>query len=118
MKAVKPDAVLFAHRAIPYFADIADVLRLNDLDGESRRAADIMRNRAHIARMCNLAWLIDPDNDLMRDKKSWRAYIQLQPLLGIPVTYYIRRIAASGEAFDEEDFAHLRRVWQQYRSRL
>lgn len=118
MKDVKPDAMLIAHTANPYFADIADVLRLNDLDGESLDVASIMRNRADIARMCNPAWLIDPDNDLMTDKKRWREYLQLQPLLGIPVTYYIGGIAASSEAFDEEDYAHLRRVWKEYRKRL
>ncbi|THF76561.1 alpha-amylase family protein [Cohnella fermenti] len=118
MKAAKPDAMLIAHTANPYFADIADVLRLNDLDGESPDVLAIMRNRAEIARLCNSDWLIDPDNDLMADKRMWRNYVQAQPLLGIPVTYYIRGIAASGEPFDEADYAHLRGVWRDYRERM
>lgn len=118
LKAAKPDAMLITHTANPYFADITDMLRLNDLDGASPHVTDIMRNRAELARMCNPAWLIDPDNDLMPDKKMWRSYLQFQPQIGIPVTYYIRGIAASGEAFDETDYAFLRSLWQAYRQRL
>ncbi|MDI4646999.1 hypothetical protein [Cohnella hashimotonis] len=118
IKAVKADAMLITHTANPYFANITDVLRLNDLDGASPQATDIMRNRAEIARMCNPAWLIDPDNDLMQDKRMWRDYLQFQPQIGIPVTYYIRGIAASGEAFDESDYAYLRQVWEAYREQM
>lgn len=118
MKAVKPDAMLMAHTANPCFADVVDVLRLNDLDGTSPEVPGIMHNRAVIARMCNPAWLIDTDNDLMVDKKMWRNYLLLQPQIGIPVTYYLRGIAASNEPFDESDYSHLRKVWDDYRKQL
>jgi hypothetical protein len=95
-----------------------DVLRLNDLDGECQDVLGVMQNRAKIARMCSKNWLLDTDNDLMVDKARWRAYIQLQPQLGIPDTYYASAIANSQEQFDEDDYALLRRVWAEYRQTL
>ncbi len=118
MKTVKKDSVLITHTANPYFADIVDILRLNDLDGECDNVLDIMQNRFEISKMCNKYWLIDTDNDLMYDKDKWRDYIELQPKLGIPDTYYITAIATSMETFEDEDYDLLKRVWSQYRERV
>lgn len=118
MKAVKPDAMLMAHTANPYFAEVVDVLRLNDLDGTSPDVLGIMGNRAVIAKMCNPDWLIDTDNDLMVDKAMWRSYISLQAQIGIPDTYYLWGIATSDEQLNEGDYAHIRKVWEDYRKHL
>lgn len=118
MKQVKADSMLITHTANPYFSDVVDVLRLNDIDGESDNVLDIMRNRYFIARMSCDKWLIDPDNDLMINKQRWRDYMKLQPCLGIPDTYYCEYIATSGEKFDEKDYQLLRDVWEKYRSVL
>lgn len=118
MKSVKEDAVLMTHTANPYFAEVVDILRLNDLDGECEDVLGVMTNRARISKMCSQSWLIDTDNDLMIDKKRWRDYIQLQPALGIPDTYYIKSIATSGERFDDEDYELLKSVWESYRNSL
>ncbi len=118
MKQHKPDSMLITHTPNPYFTEIVDVLRLNDLDGDCQDVLEVMTNRARIARMCSQHWLLDTDNDLMVDKARWRAYIQLQPQLGIPDTYYASAIAHSQERFDESDYALLREVWQTYRDGL
>jgi len=118
MKIHKPDSMLITHTPNPYFTEIVDVLRLNDLDGECQDVLGVMQNRAKIARMCAQNWLLDTDNDLMVDKARWRAYIQLQPQLGIPDTYYASAIAHSQEQFDEDDYALLRQVWAEYRQSL
>ena len=118
MKIYKPDSMLITHTPNPYFTEIVDVLRLNDLDGDCQDVLGVMQNRAAIARMCAQNWLLDTDNDLMVDKARWRAYIQLQPQLGIPDTYYASAIANSQEQFDESDYALLRQVWAQYRESL
>lgn len=118
MKDVKEDAVLITHTANPYFAEVVDILRLNDLDGECEDVLGVMTNRARISKMCSESWLIDTDNDLMIDKKRWQDYIQLQPALGIPDTYYIKSIATSGEMFDDEDYELLKSVWESYRNSL
>lgn len=118
MKKYKPDSMLITHTANPYFAEVVDVLRLNDLDGECDDVLGVMSNRAKIAKMCSKNWLIDTDNDLMVDKARWRAYIKLQPQLGIPDTYYASAIANSLETFDESDYELLRQIWRDYRQRL
>ena len=118
MKIYKPDSMLITHTPNPYFTEIVDVLRLNDLDGDCQDVLGVMQNRAAIARMCAQNWLLDTDNDLMVDKARWRAYIQLQPQLGIPDTYYASAIANSQEQFDESDYALLRQVWARYRESL
>ncbi|MFO7679181.1 MAG: hypothetical protein R6X34_03945 [Chloroflexota bacterium] len=108
MKIRKPDSMLITHTPNPYFTEIVDVLRLNDLDGECQDVLGVMQNRAKIARMCAQNWLLDTDNDLLVDKARWRAYIQLQPQLGIPDTYDASASAHSQEQFDEDDYDLLR----------
>ena len=114
MKEIKEDSVLITHTANPYLANIVDILRLNDLADTSEDVLEIMSNRATIAKMCNPHWLIDTDNDLMIDKKMWRNYIQYQPKLGIPDTYYATGIALSNEKFDKKDYEILKKVWDEY----
>lgn len=116
MKQVKDDSVLITHTANPYFADVVDVLRLNDLDGECDDVLEVMKTRAKIAKACCREWLIDTDNDLMINKERWRQYITLQPQLGIPDTYYATNIACSGEAFGDDEYELLKDVWNKYRS--
>lgn len=118
MKEIKSDSVLITHTANPYFADVVDILRLNDLDGESDNVLDIMTARAQIAQIGCKYWLIDTDNDLMINKSRWRDYIALQPKLGIPDTYYATHIAASGEAFGEAEYDLLRQVFAKYRQMM
>lgn len=115
IKAAKPESVLIAHTANPSFADVVDILRLNDLDGNSADVLDIMQNRACLAHVCNPDWLIDTDNDLMVSKAAWRQYLQMQPQLGIPDTYYLWSIAASNEPLGPEDMDLLRHTWETYR---
>ncbi|MCL3861060.1 hypothetical protein M1R94_08595 [Actinotalea sp. K2] len=114
-KSAKPDAMVMAHTANPYFADVVDVLRLNDLDGDCQDVLGVMSNRAALAAICSPQWLIDTDDDLMVDRDRWLAYAELQPHLGIPDTYYATGIAQSMEAIRPEDYADLRRIWAGYR---
>jgi len=41
--------MVVAHIANPHFADVVDVLRLNDLDGESEDVLGVMDDRAQLA---------------------------------------------------------------------
>ncbi len=118
MKKVKGDSVLITHTPNPYFAEVVDVLRLNDLDGVSPGVLEIMKMRALIAETGCDKWLIDTDNDLMVDKEHWRDYIKMQLELGIPDTYYSSHIAASNETFGEVEYAILREVFDEYRSKM
>ena len=114
-KSAKPDAMVMAHTANPYFADVVDVLRLNDLDGECQDVLGVMSNRAALAAICSPQWLIDTDDDLMVDRDRWLAYAELQPQLGIPDTYYATGIAQSMEELRPQDYARLREIWAGYR---
>lgn len=113
---IKADAMIIAHAANPYFADVIDVLRLNDLDGDCEDVLGVMRNRAALAEISGPYWLIDTDDDLMIDRDRWMAYAELQPRLGIPDTYYATGIANSQERFSDADYRRLREIWADYRA--
>ena len=118
MKRIKEDSLLITHTPNPSFFDVSDMIRLNDLDGECDNVLEVMSSRAKITKAMNPEWLIDTDNDLMIDKAHWRDYIALQPQLGVPDTYYATHIATSCEAFNDNDYALLRRVFAEYRATL
>lgn len=111
MKCGKHSASIYCHLHSYYVSSKT----LNDLDGNSADVLDIMQNRACVAHLCNPDWLIDTDNDLMVSKAAWRQYLQMQPQLGIPDTYYLWSIAASNEPLGPEDMDLLRHTWEAYR---
>lgn len=118
MKNIKPNSLLISHTPNPSFCDVSDMLRLNNLDGNCDNVLEVMASRTKIAKSANPAWLIDTDNDLMINKTRWREYLELQPRLGVPDTYYATHIAASSETFEEDEYALLRTVFSEYRATL
>ena len=114
MKEVKKDSLLITHTCNPYFSDVVDMLRLNDLDGESDAVLEIMKGRAMLARISCDKWLIDTDNDLMVDLNHWRDYISIQSKLGIPDTYYTNHIAMSFEKLTKDDYSLLKKVFDSF----
>ncbi len=114
MKDVKKDSLLITHTCNPYFSDVVDMLRLNDLDGESDAVLEIMKGRAMLARISCDKWLIDTDNDLMVDLNHWRDYITIQAKLGIPDTYYTNHIAMSFEKLTKDDYSLLKNVFESF----
>lgn len=122
-KRAKPDALVMTHTPNPSFADVTDMIRLNDvqrLDDPSPGADFVahMVHRARIARAALPGVLIDTDNWAMPDRATWRRYLELQGELGVPSLYYTSHIDCSGEAFDEEDYAALRDAWSAYRASI
>lgn len=109
-RQVKPDALVMAHTPHPYLADVVDMIRLNDVNmGKDIVAA--MRHRARVARIACPEALIDTDNWPCTDLASWRAYLQVQPTLGIPSLYYVDHIDATGEPLEAADYGLLRALW-------
>jgi hypothetical protein len=53
----------------------------------------------------------------MTDKATWRAYLPLQPELGVPSLYVATHIDTTREPLDDEDYALIRQVWQAYRQK-
>ncbi len=121
-KEAKPDALVVTHTASPLFADVTDMIRLNDLlrlDDPDPFAPAVpqMRHRARIASAVDPGLLIDTDDWCMPSKAEWRSYLEIKPDLGVPALYYATGIDYSDEAFDEGDYAAIRAAWERWEAR-
>jgi hypothetical protein len=121
-REAKPDALVMTHTANPYLAGVSDMLRLNDVAGLSDIHASIipdMQHRARIARIASPYWLLDSDNWPCSSRPQWREYVLAQATgeFGIPSLYHAERLGwgAVDEPLDEEDYATIRRSWEEYR---
>jgi hypothetical protein len=118
VKAAKPDALVITQTPHPSFADVTDMVRLNDtlrLDDPGPIPAEAlvpqMQFRAAVARAALPEVLIDTDDWAMPDKRTWREYLEAKTAIGVPSLYYATHIDGSGEALDEDDYAAIRRVF-------
>jgi hypothetical protein len=122
-KSAKPDALVITHTPSPYFADVTDMVRLNDvmmLDSVDPRV-DVpahMTHRAAVVRAALPAVPIDTDGWCLPDRGSWRSYLQVQPALGVPALYYATRFDRTGEALNGDDYRLIAQVWGAYRRAL
>lgn len=123
VKDVNHQALVITHTPHPSFADVTDMVRLNDmlrLDDPGPLPADAvveqMRYRARIAGAALPDVLIDTDDWCVPDKRTWRAYLDAKSELGVPSLYYATTIDQTGEALDEDDYAALRDVWAAWRA--
>lgn len=122
-KSVKPDALIVTHTPNPAFADITDMLRLNDIrmldaidpDGP---VVPHMRYRASVVAAALPGMPVDSDGWCLPDRAEWRAYLDIQAELGVPALYYADRIDLSGEELTAADLAEVARVWWAYRRAL
>lgn len=117
-KEVKPDAMLMTHCCHPLFADLTDVLRLNDYAFLRPDVVEQAQHRAGIAAATS-DWLINTDNWFMYSREEWRRYLDVQPKLGIPASWYALGVYGDGtktyEAFTPDDVARWAELWHQYR---
>ena len=118
-KEANPEALVVTHTASPLFADVTDMIRLNDLlrlDDPDPFAPAVpqMRHRARVAAAVEPGLLIDTDDWCMPSKAEWRSYLSVKPELGVPALYYATGIDYSGEAFDEDDYAAIRDAWARW----
>jgi hypothetical protein len=86
-KRVKPDALVMTHTPHPYFADVTDMIRLNDVN-PGAPVVPQMEHRARVVHAVCPHLLLDTDNWRMPDPASFRAYVAEQPNLGVPSLYY------------------------------
>ena len=121
-KEAKPDALIVTHTPSPLFADVTDMIRLNDLmrlddlDPFAPAVAQ-MTHRARVAAASDPGLLVDTDDWCMPSKAEWRAYLAAKPSLGVPALYYATGIDHSGEAFDDADYAAIRDAWADWEAR-
>jgi len=121
-KEAKPHALVVTHTPSPLFADVTDMIRLNDLlrledPAPHPPAVPQMRHRARIAAAVDPGWLIDTDDWCMPSKEQWRAYLQVKPELGVPALYYATGIDLTGEPFGDGDYAAIREAWGRWETR-
>jgi hypothetical protein len=124
VKDAKADALVITHTPHPAFADVTDMVRLNDMlrlddPGPIPAAAVVpqMRYRAAVARAALPETLIDSDDWCVPDRETWRAYVEVKPELGVPSLYYATRLDRSGEPLEDDDYDALRRTWAHWRER-
>ncbi|HEY3476510.1 MAG TPA: hypothetical protein VGK56_17980, partial [Anaerolineales bacterium] len=117
-RRAKRDSLVMTHTPHPYLTDVVDMIRLNDANHGRDTKRDINPSMTHRARLAAIACptaIIDTDNWPMPNKASWRAYMHLQPELGVPSLYFATHIDATGEALDAEDYRLIREVWARCR---
>ena len=118
-KATKPDALVVAQTPHPSFADVCDMVRLNDLlerapDGSRVDVVEQLRFRAAVARAALPGHLVDTDQWPMPSREQWHGYTAAQGLLGVPALYYVEGIDTSGEPLTREDLVAVARSWARY----
>ncbi|MFI7675740.1 hypothetical protein [Actinophytocola sp. NPDC049390] len=122
-KSVKPDALIVTHTPNPAYADVTDMIRLNDirmLDAIDPAGPVVphMRYRASVVTAALPGMPVDSDGWCLPDRAEWRAYLDIQAELGVPALYYTDRIDLSGEELTGEDLAQVARLWGTYRHTL
>jgi hypothetical protein len=120
-KRVKPDALIVTHTPNPAFADVTDMIRLNDirmLDAVDPDGPVVpqMRYRAEVVAAVCPGTPVDTDGWCLPDRAEWAAYLREQPALGVPALYYATHVDLSGEPLRVEDLAEVARSWEAYRA--
>lgn len=115
-KRTKPDALVISHAVDPSFADVGDMVRLNDALrlSDPRPWAPVVPQMLHRARIVAAAMpelLIDTDDWALPDLATWRDFQRAKAGLGVPSLYYATHIDQSGEPLEESDDTLLRWLW-------
>jgi hypothetical protein len=120
-KAAKPDALIVTHTPNPAFADVTDMLRLNDVrmsdapDPDGPVVPQMAYRAAVVAAACP-GVPVDTDGWCLPDRAAWAEYLACQPRLGVPALYYATHIDHSGEPLSAADLAAVAESWRAYRA--
>lgn len=111
-KAIKPDCLINASPAHPYFAEYCDMARLHDYGWGRRNETEEMRKRAAIFRATLGDVLIDCDSANYGCREDAMRYYRAQPSIGVPDIYQF----TSDEvyALDGADWAEIRTAFNGY----
>jgi hypothetical protein len=113
-KEVKSDALIISHTFNPYFNDIIDMLRLQDIYTDRRSIVPQMTHRAKIAHRVAPGCVVHTDQHPMPSLEAWREFAVYQKKIGNPCTYYVTGIETTRERFTEEDYQMLAKEWEDY----
>ena len=116
-KSAKRDSLVITQTPHPSFADVTDMVRLNDmlrLDDPGPIDPGVvvpqMRHRAAIASAALPDRLVDTDDWTVPDRATWRDYLTVKRQLGVPSLYYATELDLTGEPLEDSDYAALRAV--------
>ncbi len=109
----KADAMVETQTPNVLFLNSSDVIRLNDVWCASRNVAEMMQNRAKIARISGWS-LVDTDNASMTTLIEWWRYMQQQPQIGIPSLYFVSKTGTTHESPTEAQWDYLGTIWREY----
>ena len=86
-KQIKPDALINASPAHPYYAEYCDMARLHDYGWGRRNESEEMARRAEIFRATMPGVLIDCDSANYGEREDAMRYYRAQPKIGVPDIY-------------------------------
>ena len=81
-------------------------------DGPTPSVLPQMRYRAEVARAACPEIPIDTDDWCAPSLAQWREYLASKTSLGVPSLYYAEALDLTGESFQPEDYAALRRAFR------
>ena len=113
-KEAKPDALVITQTPHPAFADVADMIRLNDMIGGHESVVPQMTFRAEVARAALPELLIDTDDWRIPSRDAWREYLSIKHELGVPSLYYATHVDMTGEPLEPEDYKALQEAWERW----
>ncbi|MFC1726362.1 hypothetical protein ACFL4T_12110, partial [candidate division KSB1 bacterium] len=114
-KRIKNDALIITQNPNPYYADVTDMIRLNDIHPGTRKVFSVMEHRQKVAKTAIPGILIDTDNWSGPSLKEWRNYMKKQAVLGVPSLYFVTRVDGTLEKFSKKDYRLIKRIWTRYK---
>lgn len=117
-KVVKKDALIISHTFNPYFNDVIDMLRLQDIYTDRKSIVPQMEHRAKIAHRVAPGCAVHTDQHPMPSLEAWREFAKFQPTIGNPCTYYVTGIETTKELFEDADFEMLKEIWEAHERSL
>lgn len=117
-KEAKEDALVISHTFNPYFNDVIDMLRLQDIYTDMKSIVPQMEHRAKIAQQVAPGCAIHTDQHPMPSLEAWQEYAQFQPSIGNPCLYYVTGMETTKEKITDEQWKMLSKIWKDYSESL
>lgn len=115
-KAVKPYALINASPCHPYFAGTCDHARLHDYEQKNRNNLEDLTARGAMFSTALPGVPLDTDNAGFASKRDSMRWLMAQPGIGVPDLYAVRGTPTC--SMNEEDFAAIAQLWDEYNARM
>lgn len=121
-KSVKPEALVSAFTAHPYFSSIVDRTRNHDYTDNLRAVRSIMSYRSMIYRAANPGVPMDMDSGGIGSVREFHRCMEFQAEYGVPSLYWVSPLGEkayhANVPFDKNDFDCIRKAWKSYNEKL